>query len=534
MLAIPPSDAQHTVFFYSAIHKYTGMNVIAPFHPETYVWCMMASGSGLIALDHQTFQMASSRLYWLTPSISVSITLHSEDSECYLIFMEPLMLAKQRGKWGIARNLALPSVLQPGEIALQNTGKLLLHAEKLYAEQLHAESLDCHIEESGLHLQHTFQQLHSFIMQDLLEQQSKDPSAKKLFDLSIKYMHTHFDEKITLETLAGLAQLTPTSYSRSFKKEMGISPIEYLTGLRMKHAKESLLKNNSTVTEIAAAVGYSNPFYFSQTFKKATGISPTLYLKRKQLKVATASCFYFTDDLIALGTEPVAAVDCFHYPGIAPADHQRLLTASLNEIRRAQPDLILCDQYHLSFLEQLKGIAPAVVLRLHAEWRDSYSKMAEIVGGEEKAKHALAQLEFNIHDAREQLRHALGKETLTVMRVDHRLVRIQGRGGHPLNKLLYDELGISPGSIVPPDQTSVYYEPEAVPSLETDHLLLQKHHLQAGSEKVFSQLQRAKHWDGMPAIQKDNILLISNWFLMSYSPAGRKRIIENLLHYTSG
>lgn len=528
MLAIPPSDAQHTVFLYSSIRKLTGINKLAPFHPETCAWFIMARGSGLIALDHNTCRITSARLYLLTPDMSVSITLHSEDSECYLIFMEPLTMTKQRGKWGVARTTSFPTVMEPGEIPLQNTGKLLLHAGQLYRDAVNGQS-----DNSALLLQNSYQQLHSFIIQDLLEQQSKDPSAKKLFDLSIKYMHQHFDEKITLETLAGLAQLTPTSYSRSFKKEMGVSPIEYLTGLRMKHAKESLLKNNATVTEIAAAVGYSNPFYFSQTFKKATGISPSLYLKRRQLKVAAASCFYFADDLIVLGTQPVASVDLFHYPGVDAAEHRQLLAAGLDRIRRAQPDLILCDQYHLSFQEQLKEIAPTVVLKPYADWTSNYSKMAEIVGGEEKAKHALAQLEFNILDARRKLKHALGQQTLTVMRVDHRAVRIQGMGGHPLNKLLYDELGLQPGSIVPPDKTSVYYEPEAMPSLETDHLLLQKHHIRAGSEQIFSRIRQAKQWDGMPAVQNDNLLLISNWFLMSYSPVGRNTIIERLLRYTN-
>lgn len=70
-----------------------------------------------------------------------------------------------------------------------------------------------------------------------------------------------------------------------FKKEVGITPHEYLTRLRMQRAKDILLSgvenrySEYTVTQIAEACGYSEPLYFSRVFKKYYGVAPSHYLK---------------------------------------------------------------------------------------------------------------------------------------------------------------------------------------------------------------------------------------------------------------
>ena len=57
--------------------------------------------------------------------------------------------------------------------------------------------------------------------------------------------------------------------------------IEYLTNLRMDKAKELLLTTESSMKEICSMVGYADPNYFSRTFKKNIGVTPTEYKENK-------------------------------------------------------------------------------------------------------------------------------------------------------------------------------------------------------------------------------------------------------------
>lgn len=67
-----------------------------------------------------------------------------------------------------------------------------------------------------------------------------------------------------------------------FKKEIGVSPLEYMTNLRMKSAETLLTAmwtNEYTISEIAQMCGYENSLYFSRVFKKHFGCAPSNYVK---------------------------------------------------------------------------------------------------------------------------------------------------------------------------------------------------------------------------------------------------------------
>ena len=67
---------------------------------------------------------------------------------------------------------------------------------------------------------------------------------------------------------------------RRFKKEVGKTPLSYLTDLRIEHAKSLLVQYTFTgVESTAAACGFADSFYFSTCFKKHTGVSPMQYRK---------------------------------------------------------------------------------------------------------------------------------------------------------------------------------------------------------------------------------------------------------------
>ena len=70
-----------------------------------------------------------------------------------------------------------------------------------------------------------------------------------------------------------------------FKKEMGMSPLEYMTSLRMRNAERLLStawNSGYAIAEIAQMCGFENALYFSRVFKKYYGCSPSQFIKNKR------------------------------------------------------------------------------------------------------------------------------------------------------------------------------------------------------------------------------------------------------------
>ena len=70
--------------------------------------------------------------------------------------------------------------------------------------------------------------------------------------------------------------------SHSFKKEIGMSPMEYLIDIRIKESKILLRTTNYSISQVADIVGCTTPTYFSKQFRESTGISPTDYREQFQ------------------------------------------------------------------------------------------------------------------------------------------------------------------------------------------------------------------------------------------------------------
>ena len=89
------------------------------------------------------------------------------------------------------------------------------------------------------------------------------------------YMEQNYREKITVEELAERSGYSASHFARQFTKIYGVSPIQYLNGIRILHAKNLLRTDQYTMAEIAQKCGFSNVYYFSRCFKQLTGIPPT-------------------------------------------------------------------------------------------------------------------------------------------------------------------------------------------------------------------------------------------------------------------
>lgn len=115
----------------------------------------------------------------------------------------------------------------------------------------------------------------------LLERLSQGSASSAVVAKVCQYIQQHLSEDLSLELLAGQAYLSPSYFSRLFKKEMYVPLSTYINQLRVQKAQQ-LLRTSCGVTELAALVGFDNPKYFSQVFKKYTGKTPQDYRKSLQ------------------------------------------------------------------------------------------------------------------------------------------------------------------------------------------------------------------------------------------------------------
>ncbi|TYR81510.1 helix-turn-helix transcriptional regulator [Priestia megaterium] len=94
---------------------------------------------------------------------------------------------------------------------------------------------------------------------------------------AIQYMKEHHQESISLDRIAHYCCLSRYHFSHLFKKEVGVSVIDFLNRMRMEKALFYLEKTDLNVQEIANQVGFQDANYFSRMFKKYTNYSPTDY-----------------------------------------------------------------------------------------------------------------------------------------------------------------------------------------------------------------------------------------------------------------
>ena len=105
-------------------------------------------------------------------------------------------------------------------------------------------------------------------------------SQKSVVQTICDYIDQHYQENITRSSLANILYLSPDYIARIFKKETGISLINYLIKKRVDVAKQLLTNTDLPVHLISDKVGYGNYSYFTKIFKKETNYTPVDYRKK--------------------------------------------------------------------------------------------------------------------------------------------------------------------------------------------------------------------------------------------------------------
>ncbi|NFS93699.1 response regulator [Clostridium botulinum] len=94
---------------------------------------------------------------------------------------------------------------------------------------------------------------------------------------AIEYIQNNFDEKVSLEQMASICNLSPCYFSKVFKKAVGVNFVSYVNDTKINKAKELLENTDIPVLNVALDLGFDDCGYFIRVFKKSQGVTPKKY-----------------------------------------------------------------------------------------------------------------------------------------------------------------------------------------------------------------------------------------------------------------
>jgi AraC-like DNA-binding protein len=99
------------------------------------------------------------------------------------------------------------------------------------------------------------------------------------FAAVIKYVQENIHQKISVDELCKKAYMSRPTFFRIFKREFGITPVEYIIKEKMKFAKDMLINSDDTITTVSYRCGFNNVNHFIKTFRYLEKSTPLQFKK---------------------------------------------------------------------------------------------------------------------------------------------------------------------------------------------------------------------------------------------------------------
>lgn len=153
---------------------------------------------------------------------------------------------------------------------------------------LHPYSLDLISSEIGLKIEtlKTVDEAREFIVHSIRRycefvRENNYQNLSSLVHLAVTFVKEHLTEDISVKKAAEVLSVNANYLSTVFKREMGLSFIDFVNRERINQAEALLTKTSLPISRIAITVGYNNTSYFAKQFIRFKGKTPTDYRKNK-------------------------------------------------------------------------------------------------------------------------------------------------------------------------------------------------------------------------------------------------------------
>ncbi|MFT4855691.1 MAG: AraC family transcriptional regulator [Algoriphagus sp.] len=115
---------------------------------------------------------------------------------------------------------------------------------------------------------------------EMLEKTYKDLASGNRLAHVVDYIKKNIRENLTLEKLAAQACMSKSHFLRTFKLELGQTPMDFVLKERLKLARQYLLIGGFQIQEVSVMSGFNNITYFIRAFKTEYGFTPKVFQKQ--------------------------------------------------------------------------------------------------------------------------------------------------------------------------------------------------------------------------------------------------------------
>ena len=100
----------------------------------------------------------------------------------------------------------------------------------------------------------------------------------------LEHLRAHLDQELPVTAMATVAQLSPSHFSRLFKRSTGLSPHQYLLRQRIERARKLLADPGRRISEVSYELGFPSQSHFTTVFRTLVGVTPRAFQKRQNGK----------------------------------------------------------------------------------------------------------------------------------------------------------------------------------------------------------------------------------------------------------
>lgn len=207
-------------------------------------------------------------------------------------------------------------------------------------------------------------------------------------------------------------------------------------------------------------------------------------------------------------------------------------TMDIEAIMNLNPDLIIISTVQEKMYEQLKEIAPTVMIQLEAlNWKEDVKSFAKVFGKEEAADTWLGNYEAKAQENGSKVKEVMGEETsyLSFLASGGQFYVFDGAG---FGTVLYEDMGLKKPEGMPSqsDISLPVVTYEGLAEIKADYIFVM------ATDEDLAALKDNAIWNSLPAVKEGKVINLpsSPYFVQGYSSIGRELLLDEIVELLNG